>query len=103
MISWLWINRGLSGSMLLAALVASAAIYVMSLRADNAALGASLAAAQAQAASAVEGAEQIKRQAEALMASRDAAAAEYADALDRIRSAADACLDQPLPAELLDR
>ena len=103
MISWMWINRGLSGSLLLAALVTAAAVYVMSLRADNAELKAGLAAAEARAASAVEGAERIRQQAEALMASKDAAAAEYADALDRIRAAADACLDQRLPLELLDR
>lgn len=46
MISWLWINRGLSGSLLLAALVAAAAVYVMSLRSDNAALIADLVAAE---------------------------------------------------------
>ncbi|UFM66811.1 hypothetical protein LOS78_12830 [Paracoccus sp. MA] len=103
MINWLWINRGLSGSVLLAALIAAAAVYVMTLRADNAALAAGLAAAEARASSAAAGAERIRIQAEALIASREAAAAEYSDTLDRIRAAADACLDQPLPGELLDR
>lgn len=103
MIAWLWVNRGLSGSILLAALITSAAVYVMSLRADNAALSADLADAQAKAASATAGAERIKAQAEALLKSQDAAAAEHADALARIRAAADVCLDQPIPAELLDR
>lgn len=103
MISWLWINRGLSGSLLLAALVTAAAVYVMSLRSSNADLSADLADAEARAASAVEWAERIRIQAEALLKSRDVAAAEYADALDRIRSAADACLDQPIPMQLLDK
>ncbi|MBO9454644.1 hypothetical protein J7376_12140 [Paracoccus sp. R12_1] len=103
MISWLWINRGLSGSLLLAALVAAAAVYVISLRADNAALSIRVTDAESRAADAVDGAERIRRQAEALVASKDAAAAEYAEALDRIRRAQDACLDQPIPAELLDK
>lgn len=47
MMAWLWVNRGLSGSLLLAALVATAAIYVMSLRSSNADLAAELAAAEA--------------------------------------------------------
>lgn len=87
----------------MAALVAAAAIYVMGLRADNSALSVRVADAERRATEAVDGAERVRKQAEALIASRDAASAEYADALDRIRSAADACLDQPLPIELLDK
>lgn len=89
--------------MLLAALVAAAAVYVMSLRADNASLSVRIGDAEKRATEAVDGAARIRRQAETLIASRDAAAAEHADALDRIRRAADACLDQPLPLELLDQ
>lgn len=103
MIAWLWVNRGLSGSLLMAALIAAAAVYMMSLRADNAALSIRITEAERRAAEATEGAERVKRQAEALIASRDAAAVEYGDAFERIQSATDACLDQPIPAELLDQ
>lgn len=101
-LAMIWSNRHAVAALSIAAVSMAAAVYVMTLRSDNAALSVMVMDAERRAAEAVDGAERIQRQAERLIASRDAAAAEYADALARIRSAADACLDQPLPIELLD-
>lgn len=99
----IWSNRHAVAALSTAAVSMAAAVYVMTLRLDNAALSVRVVDAERRAEEAVDGAERVRRQAEALIASKDATAAEHADALERIRSAADACLDQPLPAELFDR
>lgn len=99
----IWSNRHAVAALSTAEVAMAAAVCVMTLRADNAALSFQIKEAERLAEEAEDGAERIRRQAEALMKSQYAAAAERADALERIRSATDACLDQPIPAELLDR
>lgn len=102
-LTMIWSNRHAVAALSLAAVSMAAAVYVMTLRSDKAALSVMIMDAERRAAEAVDGAERIRKQSEALIASRDAAAVEYAGALDRIRKAADACLDQPIPVELFDR
>ena len=86
----------------IAALLAAGFGYVTKLRADVREARAEAVSARSERDTALEAAENMKRQAEALAESERAASEALADRLSRIGRARDVCLDERLPAELLD-
>lgn len=87
---------------LLAAVVVSGFAYIAKLRSDVSEARASRDFAEGQLIAASRAVEQMSRQAEALVESERAATKELQERLRRIGRAHDACLDETLPAELLD-
>ncbi|MEA5159957.1 hypothetical protein U5903_04135 [Cereibacter johrii] len=77
-------------------------LYTQGLRRDVQVARADAARAEARAGALSEAAEKVRRQARALEASRAQLAEDRQVEEGRIRAAAGECLDEPLPADLLD-
>lgn len=96
------LNLRIFGALGIAAAVATAWVYVMSLQHSLARAREDIEKAEGLVAAYKAASETAVRQAAALDASREAAEADRRSAEDRVRAAEDACLDVPLPAGLLD-
>lgn len=96
------LNMRIFGVLGIAAAVAAAWVYVMSLQQSLTRARADIERAAGLVDAYKSASETAVRRAAALDASREAAEADRRSAEDRVRAAQDSCLDQPLPAELLD-
>ena len=98
----LYILGRMSGPLAAVLAVAALLLYVQVLRRDVQAARADAVQAEARTAAAVEAAEKVVRQAQALEVSRARLAKDRLVDEGRIRGAAGECLDEPLPVQLLD-
>lgn len=96
------LNMRIFGALGIAAAVAAAWVYVMSLQQSLMHARADIERAEKMVDAYKSASETAVRQAAALDASREAAEADRRSAEDRVRAAQDSCLDLPLPAGLLD-
>lgn len=96
------LNMRIFGALGIAAVVAAAWVYVMSLQHSLTRARADIERASELVSAYKAASETAVRQAAALDASREAAEADRRTAEDKVRTAQDSCLDQPLPAGLLD-
>jgi hypothetical protein len=100
--TWLFLNARSIGLLAALAAVLGGVIYVQSLRSTLSHTRLELHDAKQATETYKSAAERAVEDAEALIRSRDAAAADYRSALDRIASARGACLDTRIPPELAD-
>jgi len=96
------LNMRIFGALGVAAALVAAWIYVMSLQQSLTRARADIERASELVDAYKSASETAVRQAAALDASREAAEADRRTAEDKVRTAQDSCLDQPLPAGLLD-
>lgn len=96
------LNFRIFGALGIAAVAVAACVYVMSLQHSLARAREDIERAAELVDAYKSASETAVRQAAALDASRDAAEADRRAAEDRVREADDACLDAPLPTEILD-
>jgi hypothetical protein len=96
------LNIRLIGTIGIVAAVAAACLYVTTLQHSLARAREDIEKAAVLVDAYKSASETAVRQAAFLETSREAAEADRRSAEDRVRAAEDACLDQPLPAGLLD-